>query len=245
MSTLLKEHAIGIIVGTIVLGLVVAGLYFSALYSEYTRGAGEDAESLRLREYRQWVSLRLETDAMDGEEIEKLVARRLGVGGGVNVYVTARYITAEGSDITAYCGEYDVYRPERMTGHFLIPNAKHISSRNVLVSSSVSSAFDAEWLHLCKEASQPANWLAESLVIDQAKQHVRADMRDPSSVLFRNTSVNQNTAGVYTACGEYNAKNAYGAYIGYSAFLFRIGDAEYEDDSGFFYRWVRYCDLDR
>jgi len=55
--------------------------------------------------------------------------------------------------------------------------------------------------------------------IDKGKDIVRAGMRAPSSVVFRNEYFNRGELGTPVACGEVNAKNGFGAYIGFQRFI--------------------------
>jgi hypothetical protein len=59
-------------------------------------------------------------------------------------------------------------------------------------------------------------------LVEIAKGHVRANLRDPSSVEFRNMQVKRlpqadNTTEV-VVCGEFNAKNGFGGYAGFTPF---------------------------
>ena len=53
-------------------------------------------------------------------------------------------------------------------------------------------------------------------------QAVTREMRDPSSVQFRDLKVGRNTEGGDTLCGELNAKNGYGGYVGFDPFYAEI-----------------------
>ena len=54
--------------------------------------------------------------------------------------------------------------------------------------------------------------------IEKAKQGVRAQMKDPASVQFRNVR-GYNKGGMALLCGEVNAKNSFGAYTGFRRFI--------------------------
>ncbi len=55
--------------------------------------------------------------------------------------------------------------------------------------------------------------------IDRVKNHLVADMRDPSSAAFRNIrSFAMHDRGDIIVCGELNGKNAYGGFTGFQPF---------------------------
>jgi hypothetical protein len=60
----------------------------------------------------------------------------------------------------------------------------------------------------------------DSKEVSEAKDIVRAKLRDASSAQFRNV---RETAGG-TVCGEVNSKNAYGAYTGFEPFFIYLLD---------------------
>ncbi len=57
----------------------------------------------------------------------------------------------------------------------------------------------------------------------EAKKAVSREMRDPSSVQFRDVKSVKQADGSTAVCGEYNAKNAYGAYVGFEGFSYHSG----------------------
>jgi hypothetical protein len=59
----------------------------------------------------------------------------------------------------------------------------------------------------------------DSRSITEAKRAVEKDLKDPSSVEYRNVLEYSESI----VCGEYNAKNGYGAYVGYTEFIFYYG----------------------
>lgn len=59
--------------------------------------------------------------------------------------------------------------------------------------------------------------------IDTAKDYVGRQMRDPSSVQFRDEFVVADAV-----CGEVNGKNAYGAYVGFKHFIAHDGKVTLE-----------------
>ena len=63
--------------------------------------------------------------------------------------------------------------------------------------------------------------------IEQAKQTLAADLKDPDSAKFRNVREHRNNV-----CGEYNAKNSYGGYVGFERFIQLPGEKPRLDDSG-------------
>ena len=65
---------------------------------------------------------------------------------------------------------------------------------------------------------QPIAWAAphgRAGAVAQAKSIVARDLKDPSSVQFRDVRLSKASGSV---CGEYNAKNGYGAYVGFALF---------------------------
>ncbi len=55
--------------------------------------------------------------------------------------------------------------------------------------------------------------------ITKAKQEASSQMKDPSSVEFRNVEgYKRGDTGLVAICGEINAKNSYGGYVGYKHF---------------------------
>ncbi len=53
----------------------------------------------------------------------------------------------------------------------------------------------------------------------KAKQEASSQMKDPSSVEFRNVEgYKRGDTGLVAICGEINAKNSYGGYVGYKQF---------------------------
>jgi len=59
----------------------------------------------------------------------------------------------------------------------------------------------------------------------EAKEAVSREMRDPSSVQFRDVKSVKQADGSTAVCGEYNAKNAFGAYVGFERFSYHSGRA--------------------
>lgn len=58
----------------------------------------------------------------------------------------------------------------------------------------------------------------DQILINKAKQGIKYQLKDPTSVLFRDVRVVTNTEGKKTVCGEVNAKNTYGGYVGFKPF---------------------------
>ena len=63
---------------------------------------------------------------------------------------------------------------------------------------------------------------ASKAEIEKAKQGVRAQMKDPASVQFRNVR-GYNKGGMALLCGEVNAKNSFGGYTGFDHFTYLAG----------------------
>lgn len=63
---------------------------------------------------------------------------------------------------------------------------------------------------------------ASKSYIQKAKQGVQAQMKDPSSVQFRNIQ-GYNKGGMTLLCGELNAKNSFGGYTGFDHFTYVEG----------------------
>lgn len=59
--------------------------------------------------------------------------------------------------------------------------------------------------------------------IDAAKDMVASEMKDPSSVQWKDVKRCNSDRNVVS--GEVNAKNSYGAYVGYTAFFYSNGVA--------------------
>lgn len=66
----------------------------------------------------------------------------------------------------------------------------------------------------------------ESLVVEQVKAAVVAQLRDPSSAEFSNIRI----VGGSTVCGEVNSKNGFGGYVGKQRFFGAPGIAPYIND---------------
>lgn len=58
----------------------------------------------------------------------------------------------------------------------------------------------------------------EQAAMDQVKQKIAYDLKDPDSAKFRNVRAGLRGKD-FMVCGEVNAKNSYGAYIGYKPFM--------------------------
>lgn len=67
------------------------------------------------------------------------------------------------------------------------------------------------------EISKPRSKYFE--FINKAKANISADLKDATSVLWRNTFVSDGGSTMLVLCGELNAKNSYGAYIGFRRFF--------------------------
>lgn len=60
--------------------------------------------------------------------------------------------------------------------------------------------------------------------IKAAKEGASSQMKDPTSVLFRNTEgYDRGTPGIIMLCGEVNAKNSFGGYVGFRHFTYLAG----------------------
>lgn len=70
-------------------------------------------------------------------------------------------------------------------------------------------------LAICSTVSFAAN---DQSLINEAKKGIKYQLKDPTSVLFRDVRVVKNTEGKKTVCGEVNAKNIYGGYVGFKSF---------------------------
>lgn len=71
-----------------------------------------------------------------------------------------------------------------------------------------------------QEAAAPIE--DQAALIADAKKKLERDLKDPSSVQYRDVYVVKPGTAPYV-CGEYNAKNSYGAYVGFKPF-FSSGD---------------------
>lgn len=60
----------------------------------------------------------------------------------------------------------------------------------------------------------------DAILIAKAKIAVAANLKDPSSVQFRNIHVVPSTLNSRKVCGDINAKNSYGAYVGFEEFVY-------------------------
>ncbi|MGO3920808.1 hypothetical protein [Acinetobacter venetianus] len=79
-----------------------------------------------------------------------------------------------------------------------------------------------------------SNTLAnDKALINKAKQDIKYQMKDPTSVLFRNVHVVTNSVGRKSVCGEVNAKNSYGGYVGFKDF-YNTSIVTDSDDRKFF-----------
>ena len=67
-----------------------------------------------------------------------------------------------------------------------------------------------------KAKIEEAKPTAEQILIDQAKEAVKLDLKDPDSAQFRTVRVKQREEEV--VIGEVNSKNIYGGYSGYEKF---------------------------
>ncbi|KKN97492.1 hypothetical protein LCGC14_0156110 [marine sediment metagenome] len=61
-------------------------------------------------------------------------------------------------------------------------------------------------------------WFGAATII-AAQKAVRAEVKDPDSVQFKDVFSNYTEAYDVVACGYVNAKNSFGAYTGYKAFV--------------------------
>lgn len=57
--------------------------------------------------------------------------------------------------------------------------------------------------------------------VEAVKVALKANLKDPSSVQFRNVRLINNVI----VCGEYNGKNSFGGYVGFEPFYGRITDS--------------------
>jgi len=64
-----------------------------------------------------------------------------------------------------------------------------------------------------QERDHQRTWVFET------QQAVRAKMRDPESVRFRNVVFHRGVGGVPMVCGEVNGRNGFGAYSGFQPFI--------------------------
>jgi hypothetical protein len=102
-------------------------------------------------------------------------------------------------------------------------------------------------------AAGAANPSEVSTAVRDGRAAVTRDLKDPSSVQFRNLFVvkkpfksdDGKTYQLYALCGELNAKNSYGGYAGFRRFTATTDVAfiEKEDDAGVFERsaWRMNC----
>lgn len=72
-------------------------------------------------------------------------------------------------------------------------------------------------------------WFVTPGLIEAKRGHVVQQMRDPSSVQFRD----ERLAGNGWLCGELNGKNAYGAYVGFKRFMSLKYDDAWVEGSGY------------
>ena len=90
-------------------------------------------------------------------------------------------------------------------------------------------------------------WLAigsPTIKANAGKDSVRALMRDPSSVQFRNVEARRIAPPLNeVVCGEFNAKNGFNAYTGFKRFYaFRDGDVRMEGKYAKFEDgWLEFC----
>lgn len=63
-----------------------------------------------------------------------------------------------------------------------------------------------------------------------AKRNIAAQMKDPSSVQFRDLYIGRDSDGKLSLCGEINAKNGYGAYAGFRPFVANASALAYFGD---------------
>ena len=55
--------------------------------------------------------------------------------------------------------------------------------------------------------------------LDNIKEDVSKDFKDPSSAVLRNVVLKTHAEGDKIICGAVNAKNSYGAYSGFTTFM--------------------------
>lgn len=60
-------------------------------------------------------------------------------------------------------------------------------------------------------------------ISQEAKDAVTRNLKDPSSVQFRDTTTIKNSKNEQSYCGEFNAKNSYGGYVGFKRFSYSNG----------------------
>lgn len=60
-------------------------------------------------------------------------------------------------------------------------------------------------------------------ISQEAKDAVTRNLKDPSSVQFRDTTTIKNSKNEQSHCGEFNAKNSYGGYVGFKRFSYSNG----------------------
>ena len=73
-----------------------------------------------------------------------------------------------------------------------------------------------------RQSSRPLDSKLTASLLPIYSQAVTREMRDPSSVQFRDLKVGRNAEGSDTLCGELNAKNGYGGYVGFDPFYAEI-----------------------
>ncbi|MBT0664731.1 hypothetical protein KI809_10510 [Geobacter pelophilus] len=80
--------------------------------------------------------------------------------------------------------------------------------------------------------------------IDKGKVSVKAKLKDPESVKFRNVYFHKGVDGIPMTCGEVNSKNGYGGKSGFQKFISGgKADLTYlqEQVKDFDIIWQRFC----
>ncbi len=83
----------------------------------------------------------------------------------------------------------------------------------------------------------------DSRLRSDAKEAVRANLRDPGSAEFRDVVVVRKPGSI-AVCGEVNARNGFGGYTGFTQFMARDAKAALRSgpsDAAFVTRWNRAC----
>jgi len=93
--------------------------------------------------------------------------------------------------------------------------ARRLGGGNSATGTSSTSAA----LSPAQERDHERTWVFET------QQAVRAKMRDPQSVRFRNVVFHRGVGGVPMVCGEVNGRNGFGAYSGFQPFI--ASDADF------------------
>jgi len=68
-------------------------------------------------------------------------------------------------------------------------------------------------------SAPPKDVLSDKDIVELTKHSLESELKDPSSVQFRNVTIVRKKSGSKSVCGEYNAKNSYGGYVGFKRFV--------------------------